>query len=150
MNTFQRSSLFALRVSMGALYLYAGLTKVFDPAWSAAGYLHGAKTFAWLFQWMLDPAVLPFINFLNAWGLTLLGISLLVGGLVRYSSYAGAGLMALYYLAALNFPYPNAHAFIVDEHIIYIAVLVVFVAMDVGNVWGFDGWWAGRKMTKKA
>lgn len=150
MNLFKRSSLFALRVSLGVLYFYAGITKVFDPAWSAAGYLQGAKTFAFLYQGMLDPAILPFINFLNAWGLTLLGISLLVGGLVRYSSYAGAGLMALYYLAALDFPYPNAHAFMVDEHIIYICALVILVAFDAGRFWGFDGWWAGRKMTKKA
>lgn len=150
MNQYKNISLFLLRVSLGWMFFYAGISKVLNPEWSAAGYLKGAKDFAFLFQWMLDPSVLPFINFLNAWGLTLLGISLLIGGLVRYSSYAGAALMLLYYLAILDFPYPNAHAFMVDEHIVYICALFILVAFDAGRFWGFDGWWAVRKMTKNA
>ncbi|MCK9361607.1 DoxX family protein [Patescibacteria group bacterium] len=151
MTNYQRISLFALRLSLGWLFFYAGITKIFNPAWSAAGYLKGAKTFAMLFGWMLDPSVLPFINFMNAWGLALLGVSLLAGGLVRYSAYAGVLLMTLYYLAAMDFPYPNAHAFLVDEHVIYSVALLTLVAFDAGRIWGFDGWWASRrKMTKKA
>lgn len=149
MNRYQKSALFFLRLSLGTMYFYAGITKVLNPDWSAAGYLKGAKTFLWLFQWMLDPAVLPFVNFLNEWGLTLLGISLLLGCLVRYSSYAGIALMSLYYLAILDFPYPNTHAFLVDEHIIYITALLVMAAFDAGRTWGLDGWMAKRrKMTK--
>ena len=149
MTSYQRSSLTTLRIVLGAMFLYAGVTKVMNPAWSAGGYLKGAKTFSFLFQWMLDPSILPFINFVNEWGLTLLGISLLVGALVRYSSYAGIALMSLYYLAILDFPYPNAHALIVDEHIIYISALLVLIAFNAGSIWGVDGWWANRrKMTK--
>lgn len=149
MNQYQKITLFLSRLSLGVLYLYAGITKVIDPNWSAGGYLKGAKTFSFLFQWMLDPSILPFINFVNEWGLTLLGISLIVGCFVRYSSYAGVALMSLYYLAILDFPYPNAHALIVDEHIIYIAALLALVAFNAGNIWGLDGWLAKRhKMTK--
>ena len=150
MTKYQRVSLFALRLALGWLFIYAGITKIFDPAWSAAGYLKGAKTFAVLFGWMLDPSVLPFINFLNVWGLTLLGISLLVGGLIRYSAYAGVVLMTLYYLAAMNFPYPNSHTLLVDEHVIYSIALFVLAVFDVGQIWGFDGWVAGLgKRTEK-
>lgn len=149
MNQYQKITLFLSRLSLGVLYLYAGITKVIDPNWSAGGYLKGAKTFSFLFQWMLDPSILPFIDFVNEWGLTLLGISLIVGCFVRYSSYAGVALMSLYYLAILDFPYPNAHALIVDEHIIYIAALLALVAFNAGNIWGLDGWLAKRrKMTK--
>ncbi|MCE9586353.1 DoxX family protein [Candidatus Uhrbacteria bacterium] len=151
MTKYQRIALFALRLSLGWMYFYAGITKFMDPNWSAAGYLKGTKTFSFLFQGMLDPSIIPIVNFLNEWGLTLLGISLLVGCLVRFSSYAGVGLMALYYLAILDFPYPNAHAFLVDEHIIYIAALLALVAFDAGRYWGVDGWLANRrKMTKSA
>jgi thiosulfate dehydrogenase [quinone] large subunit len=149
MNRFQQLTLLALRVSLGVLFFYAGITKVLNPDWSAAGYLKAAKTFAWVFQWMLDPSVLPFINFLNEWGLALLGISLLLGALVRYSSYAGVALMSLYYLAVIDFPFPNSHAFLVDEHIIYIVALLALVAFDAGQVWGMDGWWAKRKKVTK-
>lgn len=146
---YQRVSLTVLRLSLGVMFFYAGITKVIDPTWSAAGYLKGAKTFSFLFQWMLDPSIISIINFVNEWGLTLLGISLIVGCLVRYSSYAGIALMSLYYLAILDFPYPNAHALIVDEHIIYIAALLALIAFNVGNTWGLDGWLANRrKMTK--
>lgn len=149
MNQYQKITLFLSRLSLGVLYLYAGIIKVIDPNWSAGGYLKGAKTFSFLFQWMLDPSILPFIDFVNEWGLTLLGISLIVGCFVRYSSYAGVALMSLYYLAILDFPYPNAHALIVDEHIIYIAALLALVAFNAGNIWGLDGWLAKRrKMTK--
>lgn len=37
-------SLLLLRATLGWLFFYAGLTKVLNPAWSAAGYLNGAKT----------------------------------------------------------------------------------------------------------
>jgi len=149
MTRYQQIALFLLRVSLGWLYFYAGISKVMNPEWSAAGFLKGAKTFAPFYQAMLHPSVLPFVDFLNEWGLTLLGVSLLIGCLVRVSTYAGAALMALYYLPILDFPYPNSHAFLVDEHIIYIAALVVLVAFDAGRIWGVDGWLANRhKMTK--
>lgn len=150
MTKYQQCSLFALRIILGWLYFYAGITKVLNPDWSAAGYLKGAKDFSFAFQWMLDPAILSVVNFLNEWGLLLLGVSLLIGGLVRYSAPAGIGLMALYYLVILDFPYPNSYAFIVDEHVIYMAALAILIAFDVGRIWGFDGWWLKRKeMTKR-
>ena len=149
MNRFQQSTLLALRVSLGILFFYAGITKVLNPDWSAAGYMKSAKTFSWLFQWMLDPMILPFVHLLNEWGLTLLGVSLLIGALVRYSSYAGAALMFLYYLAAIDFPFPNSHAFLVDEHIVYIVALLALIAFDAGRLWGMDGWWASRQKVTK-
>ncbi len=137
---FQNLSLFLLRVTMGWMFFYAGITKVLNPEWSAAGYLKGAKTFSWFFQSLLNPSVLPVVNFINEWGLTLLGVSLILGVGVRLSSLLGAVLMLLYYLPILNFPYPNAHSYIVDEHIIYISVLLYLAAIRAGRVWGLEAW----------
>lgn len=117
---------------------YAGITKVLDPAWSAEGYLKGAKTFTWFYHGLLNPHILPTVNFLNEWGLTLLGVSLILGIFVRWSSIAGIALMLLYYLAALDFPHPDAHSYLVDQHIIYSCVLLLFVVTRVGDVWGLD------------
>ena len=103
MNITQRVMLFALRLAMGWMMLYAGITKVLDPQWSAAGYLKGAKTFAGLYQWLLSPGILPAVNFINEWGLTLLGVSLILGIFVRLSSVLGAVLMLLYYFPVLIF-----------------------------------------------
>ncbi len=135
----QKYILFLLRISLGALMFYAGITKVLNPTWSAAGYLAGAKTFSAFFQRLAQPDLLPFINLVNEWGLTLLGVSLILGIFVRLSSVLGAVLMLLYYFPILQFPYPNPHSYIVDEHIIYILVLLYFAVVKAGRIWGLDG-----------
>jgi thiosulfate dehydrogenase (quinone) large subunit len=132
--------LFALRISMGWLMLYAGLTKILNPNWSADGYMKGAKTFAGFYNLLTQPNILPVINFINEWGLTLLGISLILGVFVRFSSVLGALLMLLYYFPVLSFPKISTHGFLVDEHIIYALVLLLLASIKAGRVWGVDKW----------
>lgn len=120
------------------MMFYAGITKVMNPQWSAAGYLQGAKTSTGFYHWLSGPQILPIINFVNEWGLTLLGISLILGIFVRLSSILGAVLMLLYYLPTLDFPYPNPHSYLVDEHIIYIFVLILFASLRAGRTWGLE------------
>lgn len=134
----QKIFLFTLRISLGWLMLYAGITKVLNPEWSAAGYLKGAKTFTGIYQWFSSPGIIPMTDFLNEWGLTLLGISLIFGIAVRFSSVLGGALMLLYYFPVLEFPYVGQHSFIIDEHIIYILVLILFATVRAGRVWGLD------------
>ena len=138
MTTSQKFFLFLLRVTAGWMFFYAGITKVLNPQWSAEGYLKGAKAFTWFFQMLLDPSVLQIVNIMNKWGLTLLGISLILGLFVRFSSLLGILLMALYYIA-LGFPYPNPNSYIVDQHVIYIAVLLFFAAIRAGRIFSLDG-----------
>ncbi|MBI2123840.1 MAG: DoxX family membrane protein [Candidatus Wildermuthbacteria bacterium] len=149
MEKLQKLSLFLLRVSLGWMFLYAGITKILDPAWSAAGYLKGAKTFAGLYQWLASPGIIPVVNFVNEWGLLLLGVSLILGVFVRLSGVLGAALMFMYYLPILQFPYPNAHAYIVDEHIIYAAALLFLAAIKAGRVWGLERWCSNLPVCSK-
>jgi thiosulfate dehydrogenase [quinone] large subunit len=144
MSKLQKITLFLLRVSLGWIFFYTGLTKVITPGWSAGGFLSNAGTFPAFFHWLTRPDILPAVNFLNEWGLLLLGVSLILGIFVRFSSFFGAILMVLYYLAQLKFPYPNASSFIVDEHIIYIFLLLYFLAVRAGKVWGLDGFFRRR------
>lgn len=142
MTQAQKVSLFLLRVVLGWMYLYAGATKVFDPTWSAAGYLKSAKTFSAFYQWLASPGLLPVTNFINEWGLTLLGLSLIFGLFVRLSTSLGAVMMLLYYFPVLNFPLVGQHSYIVDEHIIYIAALLTLGSFRAGRLWGLDEWCA--------
>lgn len=129
--------LFALRIGTGWLFLYAGLTKVLNPAWSAEGFLRGAKTFAGFYAWFLEPGMLQAINLINEWGLVLLGASLILGFFLRPSGLLGIVLMLLYYFASSAVPsVPNG--FIVDEHIILILILAFLVAVDAGSYLGLD------------
>lgn len=136
----QKLFLFLLRISIGLLFFYAGISKVLNPAWSAAGYLTHAKTFAGFYAWLASPALLPFINFLNEWGLTLLGAALLLGLFVRLAGTLGAVMMLFYYFPVLKFPYVPPNAFLADEHIIYIFALLVLVVFRAGDTWGMGAW----------
>lgn len=140
MTTSSKFFLFILRISMGWVMFYAGITKIINPQWSAAGYLGAAKSFPEFFQWFLQPDILPAVNFVNEWGLTLLGVSLILGVFVRFSSVLGALLMMLYYFPVLDFPYPNMHSYIVDEHVIYAGVLLFFAAIRAGRYFGLEEW----------
>lgn len=142
MTKTQKISLFLLRLALGLLFFYAGITKILDPNFSAAGYLNSAKTFTGLYQWFASSANIGWINFVNEWGLTLLGVSLILGIGVRLSSVLGAALMLLYYFPVLDFPYV-ARSYLVDEHIIYALVLVLFATLRAGRVYGLEHWCSG-------
>lgn len=149
MTKFQNLSLFLLRISMGWLMFYAGITKVLNPEWTAKGYLESAKTFSGFYQTLAAPNILPVINFINEWGLVLIGVSLVLGLFARLSSFFGIVLMFLYYFPILDFPYPSTHAFLVDQHIIYAASLFVLASFRAGRVWGLDIWCASLPICSK-
>lgn len=126
------SALVLLRLSLGFLFISAGLSKLTSD-WSAAGYLSAASgPLASFFQSMAGSAL---VDGLNAWGLTLIGVALILGVLLRSASYAGIVLMGLYYFA--HFVENTAHGF-VDEHIIYAMALLVLIGSGAGHVLGLD------------
>lgn len=141
--------IFLLRISLGVLFFYAGITKVLNPNWSAAEYLKGAKTFSEFYNFLLQSNLLPVINFVNEWGLTLLGVSLLLGIFVRLSSKLGALLMLLYYIPILKFPYAGTNSFLVDQHIIFIFSLLLLGSLKAGRHWGLEKWCSALPICSK-
>lgn len=139
MTNFQKLSYFLLRISMGILFAYAGWIKIIDPDWSATGYISGSKIFTNFYTWLLQPSVLPTVNFLNEWGLALIGIALLLGVFVRLASFFGFTIMILYYLPV----YPPEHG-LVDEHIIYSLVFLVFMSYGAGQILTLNAWFQTR------
>ena len=119
---------------------YAGITKVLDPEWTAKGYIESAKTFPSFYNWLLSDNILPIVDLLNQWGLTLIGVSLILGLFVRWSSLFGAIIMVLYYIPVLDFPYISSNYFIIDNHIIYVLVFIILCLFGAGQYWGFDGY----------
>jgi len=147
LNKSEAKWLFLTRVAMGWLMFYAGITKVLDPNWTAAGYGMSAKTFHGLFEFFVSPANIGLIDFVNKWGLTFLGVSLILGIGVRLCSLLGAVLMMFYYFPILDFPYAGEHSYIVDEHIIYALILAFFAAVRAGRYYGLENWF-GRTLLK--
>jgi thiosulfate dehydrogenase (quinone) large subunit len=131
-GVFTAHSLFLLRLAIGVQFLMSGFSKFGD--WTAAGYLSGATgPFA---NWFQSMAGSGFVDALNVWGLTLIGLALIFGLFVRPASFFGAIMMLLYYFA--QFEQNIAHGFI-DNHIILILVFCVFLAGGIGHIYGVDG-----------
>lgn len=133
-----------MRLGLGWVMFYAGITKILNPNWSAAGYLKNAKTFPELFNWFLDPSFLPIVNFVNEWGLLLLGVSLILGVGMRVSGVLGAMLMMLYYFPSLDFPMIGTTSYIVDEHVIYALVLLFLAGSESARYMGLGSWFVNK------
>ncbi|PSP77346.1 DoxX family protein [Halobacteriales archaeon QS_1_68_20] len=141
-------ALLALRLVMGWTFFYAGITKVLDPAWTAEGFLLHAipegnpfggvwATMASDWLWLIDP--------LNAWGLTLVGLALLVGALVRWAALWGAVIMAFYWAANL----PLENGLVIDSHVVYALLLFGLGALGAGHVLGLDGYLEGTDLVQR-
>ena len=144
----QTQALALLRVVLGWFFFYAGITKVLNPDWTAQGYLAAAKTFSGFYSWLASPANIGWVNFLNEWGLTLIGVSLIFGIGVRLSSVLGVLIMILYWLPVLEFPYVE-HGFIVDDHLVFAAALLLLAALKAGRYYGLETWCSGLPICSK-
>ncbi len=133
LNNIQSVGLILLRVFIGWHFLYEGIIKLFDTGWSAEGYLLNSRSFlSGLFHEMAaNPAVLEVVNFLNIWGLILIGLALFLGLFARLAVFAGLLLLLFYYLAyppfgGLNFGVPQeGHYMLVDKTFIELVALIV-------------------------
>lgn len=139
-SSLQRGLILFFRLAMAWTFLYAGISQLMDPHWSAAGFLANTKTLHAVFAWFAAPGIVPYTDFLVKWGHTLIGLSLAFGLLVRVSGAFGILLMAVYYVAHLDFPYVDSPVnFIMEYHLVYVGVLVYLMAARAGHVWGLDG-----------
>jgi uncharacterized membrane protein YphA (DoxX/SURF4 family) len=148
MKKYSSYLLTLLRILVGWHFLYEGIVKLINPAWSAKYYLLGSKwIFAGIFHWMASsPNILKVVDFLNIWGLILIGLSLFIGLFVRWSSVAGAILLFFYFIA-----YPPVFGYTfgvvsegnyqwVDKNLIEFFILIVFVILPAEYFYGADRW----------
>ena len=126
----------ALRIVLGWYMLFAGIEKILDPGWTAQGFLMGAKTFPEFYAWFAAPAQPWWVDPLNAWGITLIGVALLLGVFVRPAALAGAALMFLYYFPQVTYPFTLPHGFIVDDHIINAAAFLAIAFSPMARRYG--------------
>lgn len=146
-----------LRLSLGWIFLWAFLDKVFglgfttppEKAWLEGvsptyGYLTNAThgPLADLFKAIAGMVV---VDWLFMIGLLLIGLSLMLGIGVRVAAYSGSLLLFFMILAA---SLPPEHNPIIDEHIIYILILMLLARRPAGEWLGFGAWWAKQSFVK--
>lgn len=85
------------------------------------------------------------VDWLFMVGLLGIGTALMLGVGMRVATVAGALLMTMMWSASL----PPANNPILDEHIIYIVVLVGLYLSNKNQVWGFGKFWANKSFVKK-
>jgi thiosulfate dehydrogenase [quinone] large subunit len=135
-----------LRVAIGWHFLYEGIVKILSPGWSALAYLtDSAGPLAGFFNWIAsNDGVLNSVNFLNQWGLFLIGLGLILGIFTRLSAYAGMLLLAMYYLShppflGLDYAFPMEGSYlVVDKNLIEIIALGVIASFPTGKLIGLD------------
>lgn len=137
----------ALRILIGWHLLYEGLVKLWNPGWSAGAYLMDSRgALAPLFYGLAaNPATLAVVDFLNVWGLILVGLGLIAGLLTRFALIGGIVLLSLYYLShpaliGVNYAIPSEGSYLfVNKNLIEIAALAALLAFPTGRLLGLDG-----------
>ncbi len=133
-----------LRMMVGWHFLYEGIVKLATPGWSCATYLMQSKwLFSGFFHWIIaNPVALDIANFLNMWGLTFIGIGLILGLFTRVSGVAGIFMLLLYYVANPPFIYSGVategNYYFVNKNLVEAGILVVFVFLGKDSQWGID------------
>ncbi|MEJ2007694.1 MAG: DoxX family membrane protein [Acidobacteriota bacterium] len=149
--------LLCLRLAIGWQLLYEGLAKLLTPNWTAAPYLLLSRGFFPGFFHALgsSPVLLHMVDVLNTWGLILIGIALILGSMTRLASFFGIILLALYYLAQpplirTEYRIPvEGHYLLVNKTLVELLVLVIFLALPGGSLWGLDRLRRARRLRKK-
>jgi len=135
-----------LRIAIGWHFMYEGLVKIMDPDWTAAGYLGSATgPLSGLFHSLAqNETALQIVNFLNIYGLILIGLGLMLGFLTQYAQVGGIVLLSIYYLSHPPFfaePgfFREGSYLLVSKDLLEIIALIVLMFFKTGKYLGLDG-----------
>jgi uncharacterized membrane protein YphA (DoxX/SURF4 family) len=150
-GAWQEAFLVLLRMGIGWHLLYEGLVKLLNPAWTSAPFLAESRwLFSGAFHWTAaHPAVLSVVDFLNVWGLVLIGLALMLGAFSRFAAVSGIVLLSLYYVASpplVGLP-TNGTAegsyLIVNKNLVEILALCVVAIFPARGFFGLERRLAG-------
>lgn len=119
-----------LRMAIGWHFLYEGAIKLFAEKWSAASFLNNTHGFlSGFYHWLAaTPGRMAAVDFLNIWGLILIGLALFIGLFSRWATIGGALLLLLYYFAYPPFGIAllggDGTTYVVNQLLIETAILV--------------------------
>ena len=148
-----------VRIIIGWHFLYEGLSKIITAGWSSAPYLAGSKwIFAPVFTALANssPAV-AVIDFINIWGMILVGLGLMLGLFTRWASLGGALMLFFYFVAyppipGYMFGVPVEGSYLwVNRNLIELFALSVFIFISPAFQFSLDrliGRWKDERARK--
>ena len=136
-----------VRILIGWHFLYEGIAKIMASGWSSAPYLAGSKwIFAPVFTAMAgNSSIIAVVDFINIWGMMLVGLGLILGLFSRWASLVGAVMMFFYFIAyppipGYMFGVPVEGSYLwVNRNLIELFVLAAFVFVTPASWYGLDG-----------
>lgn len=146
----------AARILLGFIFLWAFFDKLIGLGFSTppkGAWLNGGSPTTGF----LKAAEGPFASFFNnlagnAWvdwlfmvGLLCIGLALVLGIVVRLNAVAGSVLLLLMYAASL----PLKTNPVIDEHIIYIVLLIIIAYALPYQKWSLADWWRRSRLVKR-
>ena len=139
-------SLVILRVLIGWHFAYEGIAKLLNPSWTSTMYLADSQgPFSDLFISMAaNPSVMNVVDFMNEWGLLLIGLGLIAGAFSRMASIFGIVLLFFYYLShpailGVNYAMPMEGSYLwIDKNVVEMGALFVTFMLPTSQIIGFD------------
>lgn len=146
-----------LRIFLGWIFLWAfadkllglGFSTIKASAWinggsPTLGFLkYGTKgPLGSLFQSLAGSGAVDWMFMLGLLGI---GLCLMLGIAIRFASWSAIIMLVLMYLAAL-WPANNP---VIDEHMVYIAVLIYLSIAEPGEFIGFGKWWKSIALARR-
>ncbi len=133
-----------LRIFIGWHFLYEGVTKVYNPAWTSKGYLLSADGFMdGFYQWLASDSLVGVVDALNIGALLFVGATLILGIYERAGSLAGFALLMLYYFAHPAFPWlqqgpTEGNYWLINKNLVEAAALMVLYMLPTGRHFGLE------------
>jgi thiosulfate dehydrogenase [quinone] large subunit len=160
-GTVHRRGVALLRITVGIIFLWAGLEKLLAPApFDAGGFLKFATagTLGWPFVtgevaegtvfnpsqgiWLAlagNQSAMSVVNVLVPLGQIGIGVSLILGLFTRFGAAMGALMMTFFFFAAWDFAYG-----VVNQHLAYSLICLTLVGLGAGRYYGLDAVVAAR------
>ena len=138
----QIRALVFLRIFIGWHFLYEGVTKMYNPAWTSKAYLLRASgPFDGFFNWLAGDGMITVIDYLNIFGLMAVGLGLILGYWERIVCTGGILSLLFYYLAQPPFPGVDQAAiegnyYLVNKNLIEAAALWALYYFPTSKVFG--------------
>jgi uncharacterized membrane protein YphA (DoxX/SURF4 family) len=145
-NKLVPTFLAVLRIVIGWHFLYEGVVKLMNPAWTARPFLEGSRwIFGDLFRWMISGNTgMWIIDTVNAYGLTIIGLALILGLFTRVALWAGASLLLMYYIAyppfgGFSYGAPSEGSYlIVNKNLVELIAMILLSFTEAGMFFGLD------------
>ena len=148
-----------VRIVIGWHFLYEGLSKIITAGWSSAPYLAGSKwIFAPVFTALANsPSAVSVIDFINIWGMILVGLGLMMGLFTRWASLGGALMLFFYFVAyppipGYMFGVPVEGSYLwVNRNLIELFALSIFIFISPASHFSLDrliGRWKDERARK--